>query len=481
MDEYGVLPAGFVKMRLPEIRAAIIADLKQRLTAAGLPADIQTRPDSVLGLLIDTFAEREAALWNVAEGVYNAMYPDTATGIALDNAVAFAGVRRLGAQPSVADLLVYADRNVRVPKGSQFRNTATQTIWATAADLDVSAANAAEVLVSAEAAANTGYWIALDGRRFGFRSSINPTPHQIAAGLRSALAAASGFQVRTDGAFLRIRSLTSDRVRVELSEHLRLEEIGAVVQASPADVLEAAAADTVTEAVTLIEGVKRVTNRAAAAGRLAESDEELRRRYETGMYALGAATRETMLANLKRAIPAARDVYVFENDTDMQVRDLLPHSVKVLIDGGRDDEIAETIWRVKAAGIDTCGEVEKTVATPTGSQVIRFSRPTYRYIWMQARLTLLQGAEAAFPADGYETVRADLDAIGQRLQVGDDVVLQKFYCGVFKTAGVAAVSFKFAASDSPTARPDDGQFREQNINIGEYERALFAPERIEVR
>ena len=113
--DYGVLPTGFIKMRLPEIRAAIIADLKQRLLAAGLPADIQTRPDSVLGLLIDTFAEREAALWNVAEGVYNAMYPDTATGIALDNAVAFTGVRRLGARPSSADLLIYADRTIRVP------------------------------------------------------------------------------------------------------------------------------------------------------------------------------------------------------------------------------------------------------------------------------------------------------------------------------------------------------------------------------
>ena len=29
--DYGVLPTGFIKMRLPEIRAAIIADLKQRL------------------------------------------------------------------------------------------------------------------------------------------------------------------------------------------------------------------------------------------------------------------------------------------------------------------------------------------------------------------------------------------------------------------------------------------------------------------
>ncbi|WP_371441229.1 hypothetical protein, partial [Eikenella sp. HMSC073A11] len=145
----------------------------------------------------------------------------------------------------------------------------------------------------------------------------------------------------------------------------------------------------------------------AVAGRVAESDEDLRARYETGVYALGAATHATILANLKRDIPTARDIHVFENDTDTQVGDLKPHSIKVLIDGGKDDEIAQAIYRVKAAGINTNGDIAKTITTPTGNQIIRFSRPAYRYIWVQATLTLLTGTDAAFPADGYESVRAD--------------------------------------------------------------------------
>src|SRR4051812_11900213 len=90
-DDFGVLATGFVKMRLDQIRAAIVADLTFRLGGVV----VETRPDSIMGQLIDTFAEREATLWEMAGGVYAAMYPPTASGVNLDNAVAFAGVLRL--------------------------------------------------------------------------------------------------------------------------------------------------------------------------------------------------------------------------------------------------------------------------------------------------------------------------------------------------------------------------------------------------
>ncbi|WP_210385331.1 MULTISPECIES: hypothetical protein, partial [unclassified Eikenella] len=268
--DYGVLPTGFIKMRLPEIRAAIITDLKQRLLAAGLPADIQTRPDSVLGLLIDTFAEREAALWNVAEGVYNAMYPDTAIGIALDNAVAFTGVRRLGERPSSADLLIYADRTIQVPRGAQFKNTVTQTVWATTVDLTVSAANAAEILITPTAQPDFTYWVAIGDQRFTYRSGRNATADDVVDGLKTALSTSSDFAAEKNGVFLRIRSLAADSVRAAVSDNLSIVEIGSVVPASPLEGLEEAAADTITEAVTLIDGMKRVRNRVAVAGRVAE-------------------------------------------------------------------------------------------------------------------------------------------------------------------------------------------------------------------
>ena len=347
--------------------------------------------------------------------------------------------------------------------------------------MTVSAANAAEILITPTAQPDFTYWVAIGDQRFTYRSGRNATADDVVDGLKTALSASSDFAAEKNGVFLRIRSVAADSVRAAVSDNLSIVEIGAVVPASPLEGLEEAAADTITEAVTLIDGLRRVRNRVAVAGRVAESDEDLRARYETGVYALGAATHATILANLKRDIPTARDIHVFENDTDTQVGDLKPHSIKVLIDGGKDDEIAQAIYRVKAAGINTNGDIAKTISTPTGSQIIRFSRPTYRYIWVQATLTLLTGTDAAFPADGYESVRADLSAIGQKSQVGDDVVVQKFYCGVFKTPGIESVTFKFAASNSPTVRPADSAFSPNNIVIGNYERAMFDPVRIEVR
>jgi len=69
MAEFGVTPAGFIRKRLADIRPEIIAALRNNLQAAGLSGDIETRPDSVMGILIDTFAEREAALWELSEGI----------------------------------------------------------------------------------------------------------------------------------------------------------------------------------------------------------------------------------------------------------------------------------------------------------------------------------------------------------------------------------------------------------------------------
>lgn len=87
---YGLTPTGFVRMRLPEITAAILADFKGR---TGL--DLDPSPDSISGQLVATFAEREAALWELAEQAFLSAYPVTAEGLSLDLAVSYAGVSRL--------------------------------------------------------------------------------------------------------------------------------------------------------------------------------------------------------------------------------------------------------------------------------------------------------------------------------------------------------------------------------------------------
>lgn len=122
--DYGVLPSGFSRMRMPEIRQAIINSLTQSLGIV-----LETRPDSITGQFIDVFAEREATMWELAEAVYFAMYPISATGINLDHSVSFAGVVRLFAEQSTSPCVCYGAEGTIIPAGSYIQNSVSQFVY----------------------------------------------------------------------------------------------------------------------------------------------------------------------------------------------------------------------------------------------------------------------------------------------------------------------------------------------------------------
>ena len=136
--------------------------------------------------------------------------------------------------------------------------------------------------------------------------------------------------------------------------------------------------------------------------------------------------------------------------------------------------------KYKAAGIDTNGDIVKQIQTNTGLKQVAFSRPNYRYIWVKAKLQMLDGTEAQFPTDGLDTIRQNILEIGKALAVGDDVLLQKFFCAVFKVPGVSTVDLKFAVQSELGSKPADSEYSAQNIVINTYERAIFDLTRIEV-
>src|SRR5580765_6469481 len=134
-------------MRLPEIRQTIIDTLQ---TTTGLT--FETRPDSITGQFINVFAEREATLWEIAETVYHAMYPISATGVNLDHSVSFAGVRRLFAQRSTVWCACYGIETTIITAGSIVRSSLTQDNFLLDADVTISRQNAIDSTVSVDSA-----------------------------------------------------------------------------------------------------------------------------------------------------------------------------------------------------------------------------------------------------------------------------------------------------------------------------------------
>lgn len=88
---YGVTAAGFVRKRLADVKSEMEQAYRDTF---GNGVDLSDA--SPFGQMIAIHSERESLLWELAEDVYNSQYPDTATGVSLDNAIAFTGHRRKG-------------------------------------------------------------------------------------------------------------------------------------------------------------------------------------------------------------------------------------------------------------------------------------------------------------------------------------------------------------------------------------------------
>ena len=92
-SNYGVTPTGFIPKRMD----AIYKEEHQELSKAW-GFNTMENPESFLNVLLTVQADRLAELWEVMQEVYHSFYPSSAQGISLDNAVQFAGLRRIADQ-----------------------------------------------------------------------------------------------------------------------------------------------------------------------------------------------------------------------------------------------------------------------------------------------------------------------------------------------------------------------------------------------
>lgn len=99
MSSFGVLSTGFN----PKLIGDILSDIEAR-QKADFGAQINTGGEGVLGQNNATFGASVAEAWEVLAAVYRSLYPDSATGEALDNVCAITGVTRLPATHSTVNL-----------------------------------------------------------------------------------------------------------------------------------------------------------------------------------------------------------------------------------------------------------------------------------------------------------------------------------------------------------------------------------------
>lgn len=230
-------------------------------------------------------------------------------------------------------------------------------------------------------------------------------------------------------------------------------------------------ANTITTIVNPLTGVTSVTNVAATTGGAdIETDESLRARYDESISLGGASTTSAIEAELLQ-VQNVVDARVIENVTMATVDGVPAKAFESTVYGGIDADIADAIYRTKAAGIQAFGDTVVPITDDYGQvHNIGFSRVAEITVYVNVTLT----TDDDFPIDGLTTIETNIikyiggtDADSTKyygLGLGDDVVYTKIIGICHSVSGVTDVTV--------TLSTDNITFTAANVAIATGEVAV---------
>jgi uncharacterized phage protein gp47/JayE len=231
-------------------------------------------------------------------------------------------------------------------------------------------------------------------------------------------------------------------------------------------------ASTITTIVNPLTGVTSVTNALGTTGGAdVETDEALRARYNESISLGGASTTSAIEAELLQVQNVVAAV-VTENVTMATVDGIPAKAFEAMVYGGTNSDIADAIYRTKAAGIQAFGDITVPITDDKGQvHNIGFSRVAEVPVYVHVTLTT---DSELFPVAGMTTIETNIikyiggtDADTTKyygLGLGDDVVYTKIIGICHSVAGVTDVTV--------TLSTDNITFTAANVAIATGEVAV---------
>lgn len=440
---YGITPTGFRRKRLADIKS----EIEQKLRVV-FGQNINLLSQSVFSQFVGVFADREALIWEMAEQSYYTNSPERAEGSALNDIASISGITRLGAKSSrVKNVHLFGDAGSTIPSGtilsvlgspnSRFQTLSGVTLVAGQDEIQK---------ISFSAIPTSGTF------KVGYRDQETGafTPAAIAQDIQDELNSMNFLsEVEVTGDFalgFTVSFLGADgKIDHELLEIIEnplaiagpidvTAEVEEIQEGIPQGLVEVEALSTgpiiapeytLTEIETPVTGLDSAVNtEKEVIGRNVETDGEFRLRRIQSLQRAGSSTVEAIRARLLE-VQDVGEVVVFENVTKViDIHGLNPSSFKAFVQGGNEQEIADSIWNNKPAGIETMGDITKLVTDSQGVvQTIKFSRPTEIEVYIKIKVTKDVSPLSKWPANGADLVREYLAEYVNSLTIGSDVIV----------------------------------------------------------
>lgn len=466
---YGVTPQGFVRMRLPEIQGNLFSRLEQKLGQS-----VSRKPNSVIAILLGLVAEESDRQWQLAEYDYYARSPMTADDGSIDNTVMYSNVMRRTEEYTFFYEVCYGRNGFVLPANCQVKGNDGEK-YNIAAPALITLDNCVSVTLAIRSVTA--------GEVFGFilnkklRVSYTATDDDNASAVYSKV----------------LQQITGDEWSGSiLDDNLVLQQTdrrygGTVVPTETFVVVEVGSPikfvaenygsiepllNTVTSINTNYDGWTAASNESEAyVGRDPETVTELRQRYAAAVY----RTSRSMKGSIRAALldlPDVDSVTVYENRRDVEENGMKPHSFEVIVHGGDDIQIAQTILEKGPIGIDSNGSIEMAVVDTEGVQEkIYFNRPKEMPIFVQ--VTVHEYPEESLPGDLVNTIKDIIVESGNNLGMGKDVIAQRFLGPIYSgTNGIGYIDLVVSS--------DGENYTWQSISINRGEIATFSSNRITV-
>lgn len=464
---------GFERPRLPELKQNYDDNFTDVL------GPVNTNPDAVIGQIIGIFAAAMDDAYEALQNNYDSMYPFSAEGTSLDGAVSFVGIERIAESPTKVVAVCYGSESTLIPAQSLTRSSDNKQ-YVSDADTVISRSASCDVEITVSTITNSAtYQVIAGGVSVVYTSDSSATGPEIAAGLAALFGADFIASSSNDKLLLRSADGVSD-FTLTVDSKLTITKLGTPVSftclENGANVLPIGSLNAIDSQIVGWDSIYNFV--AGDTGRNIETDEELRIRHADGVRASGSATVKAIRARMLAEVDSVEYVSIYENRTNTIVDSMPPHSFETVVSGGTNQEVANKLWELKPAGIETYGNTSVQVTDDNGDiQLVEFSRSTDKFAWIRVSVNALN-SEETLSVSITDAIKNAVLSYGNTIGIGEDVITQRFYGPIYSaTSGIGNITVEAALTNLISDTPS---YSTTNISVSRAELAKFDLTRISV-
>ena len=454
---FGVTDSGFNIKRFSDIRESLELRASDQSQLLSLNSD----PETIWGEILDIMSGEISDMWEMGLAVSQLTNPETVEGVNLDNAGALVGVERQEDSPTSTYIKyqssstgtgfqVPTDLTTSVKVGVQGTSSTFSPAEEYRMQVDKPVSQV-KVIFNVFSGSNP-YSLNIAGNTVTYSGSpavatlleqaefmmdeINSDPN-----VNSLVVASRPYPAELNAISIDAisGSYNFDYTNLALAyshDHFISVSLLSTANSTGPIALEIGEADQIVEGATGLIAATNTTQ--GILGRSAETDEEFRTRRRNSLSIIGSGTMDSIIDNVNNIDGVTRTNGVENTTTSTDGGGRPGKSFEIIVTGGEDQEIAETIWELKPAGIETYGlangGVGITIVDGSGNnQQVEFSRPVERALAVRIEYQLYPEENA--PTNIQTAIDTALLAYAETLIPGKDVIPQRFGNAVWNGVG----------------------------------------------